>query len=178
MPVAPIDSFSEQSSTAFSGLPEFDVVEFYKVDADAQPDIAQEVGIRAMPTFIVFKDGQKVGELTGANPEALRNLFSASTTFPIPPLHPLFFGASEKFSDDCQVAADMQRLLAIHKVHRWRSSALPVVRGTLQRTTELPLQKVLVALPGESGAVGRGCGEIDLEEMDARIETLGAYDGA
>jgi thioredoxin 1 len=27
-----------------------------------------------MPTFIVFKDGQKVGELTGANPSGLRAL--------------------------------------------------------------------------------------------------------
>ncbi|KAG8940846.1 hypothetical protein FRC04_004997 [Tulasnella sp. 424] len=49
-------------------------VEFYKVDVDEQPDISQEVGIRAMPTFIVFKDGEKVKDLVGANPGALTAL--------------------------------------------------------------------------------------------------------
>ncbi|KAI9432067.1 thioredoxin [Lactarius indigo] len=51
--------------------PENAGVEFYKVDVDDQPDIAQEVGIRAMPTFIVFKDGNKVEELVGAAPPKL-----------------------------------------------------------------------------------------------------------
>ncbi|GLB43640.1 putative thioredoxin family protein [Lyophyllum shimeji] len=55
-----------------------EAVEFYKVDVDAQPDIAQEVGIRAMPTFMIFKDGQKVKDLVGANPPALENLIRTS----------------------------------------------------------------------------------------------------
>lgn len=29
--------------------------------------MAQELGIRAMPTFIVFKSGEKVAEVVGAN---------------------------------------------------------------------------------------------------------------
>ncbi|KAG8962534.1 hypothetical protein FRC05_005297 [Tulasnella sp. 425] len=37
-------------------------------------EISQEVGIRAMPTFIAFKDGQKLGELVGANPSGLQQL--------------------------------------------------------------------------------------------------------
>jgi len=49
-------------------------VSFYKVDVDAVPDVAQEVGIRAMPTFAVFKNGDKVNELVGANPSGLENL--------------------------------------------------------------------------------------------------------
>ncbi|KAF8604423.1 thioredoxin [Ceratobasidium sp. AG-I] len=49
-------------------------VDFYKVDVDEQPDISQEVGIRAMPTFIVFKDGNKVKDLVGANPGGLEQL--------------------------------------------------------------------------------------------------------
>ncbi|KAF5332810.1 hypothetical protein D9611_005257 [Ephemerocybe angulata] len=49
-------------------------VEFYKVDVDAQTEIAQEVGIRAMPTFLFFKDGEKKGDVTGANPPALETL--------------------------------------------------------------------------------------------------------
>jgi len=36
------------------------------------PDVAQEVGVRAMPTFIIFKNGEKVGEVVGANPPALK----------------------------------------------------------------------------------------------------------
>ncbi|QKX63369.1 uncharacterized protein TRUGW13939_10539 [Talaromyces rugulosus] len=48
--------------------------EFYKVDVDEEPDIAQEVGVRAMPTFVAFKDGGKVGELVGADPSRLTEL--------------------------------------------------------------------------------------------------------
>ncbi|KAI9713042.1 MAG: Cytoplasmic thioredoxin isoenzyme 2 [Bogoriella megaspora] len=44
---------------------------FYKLDVDEVPDVAQELGIRAMPTFILFKNGEKVGEVVGANPKAL-----------------------------------------------------------------------------------------------------------
>ncbi|KAI0640220.1 thioredoxin [Trametes polyzona] len=51
-----------------------DKVAFYKVDVDEAQDIAQEVGVRAMPTFIAFKDGNKIGESIGANPPALQNL--------------------------------------------------------------------------------------------------------
>lgn len=44
---------------------------FYKIDVDEVPDVAQELGIRAMPTFQIFKDGAKVEEVVGANPKAL-----------------------------------------------------------------------------------------------------------
>ena len=46
-------------------------VRFYKLDVDEVPDVAQELGIRAMPTFVIFKDGEKVSEVVGANPKAL-----------------------------------------------------------------------------------------------------------
>ncbi|KAF8893714.1 putative thioredoxin [Gymnopilus junonius] len=49
-------------------------VEFYKVDVDEQEQIAQEVGIRAMPTFMIFKDGDKVKDLVGARPAQLAEL--------------------------------------------------------------------------------------------------------
>jgi len=45
-----------------------DKIYFAKFDVDALPDLAQELGIRAMPTFIVFKDGDRVGEHLGGNP--------------------------------------------------------------------------------------------------------------
>ncbi|RPD64761.1 thioredoxin [Lentinus tigrinus ALCF2SS1-7] len=51
-----------------------DAVDFYKVDVDEAQDIAQEVGVRAMPTFMAFKQGNKVKEVVGANPPALQGL--------------------------------------------------------------------------------------------------------
>jgi thioredoxin 1 len=41
---------------------------FYKIDVDEVPDVAQELGIRAMPTFKVFKDGEEVEQVVGMNP--------------------------------------------------------------------------------------------------------------
>jgi len=49
----------------------FTNIKYYKVDVDDQPDIAQEVGVRAMPTFAVFKKGVKVDDLVGADAKAL-----------------------------------------------------------------------------------------------------------
>ncbi len=46
-------------------------VKFYKIDVDEVPDVAQELGVRAMPTFMLFKNGEKVGEVVGANARAL-----------------------------------------------------------------------------------------------------------
>ena len=50
---------------------EYPDARFYKIDVDEVPDVAQELGIRAMPTFLLFKNGEKVGEIVGANPKAL-----------------------------------------------------------------------------------------------------------
>ncbi|GKZ30443.1 thioredoxin trx1 [Aspergillus brasiliensis] len=44
---------------------------FYKIDVDDLSDVAAELGVRAMPTFVLFKNGQKVGDVVGANPNAL-----------------------------------------------------------------------------------------------------------
>merc|ERR1712113_808977 len=43
----------------------------YKDDVDDVPEVAQELGVRAMPTFFLFKNGEKVSEVVGANPKAL-----------------------------------------------------------------------------------------------------------
>mmetsp|Transcript_19887 Transcript_19887/g.39317 ORF Transcript_19887/g.39317 Transcript_19887/m.39317 type:complete len:106 (+) Transcript_19887:43-360(+) len=52
-------------------------VSFAKVDVDAQSEIAQECGIRAMPTFQLFREGRKVDELTGADVVALEEKIRA-----------------------------------------------------------------------------------------------------
>ncbi|WFD29382.1 hypothetical protein MSPP1_000391 [Malassezia sp. CBS 17886] len=49
-----------------------DKVDFYKVDVDDQSQIAQEVGVRAMPTFAFFRNGQKIDEIVGADPAKLQ----------------------------------------------------------------------------------------------------------
>lgn len=45
-----------------------------KVDVDQSEDIATQYGIQAMPTFIVFKNGEKVEEFCGANVDKVEGL--------------------------------------------------------------------------------------------------------
>ncbi|KIW00208.1 uncharacterized protein PV09_08248 [Verruconis gallopava] len=47
-------------------------VSFYQFDVDENEDIAQELGVRVMPTFTIFKDGDIQEGVSGARPQALR----------------------------------------------------------------------------------------------------------
>jgi hypothetical protein len=51
-------------------------VRFAKVNVDENQGTAEKFGIRAMPTFLLFKGGQVVGQLVGAQPKAKLNDFS------------------------------------------------------------------------------------------------------
>ena len=53
---------------------EYSNANFIKFDVDESPDIAMELNVTAMPTFFLFKNGQKVDELVGANPSALKTV--------------------------------------------------------------------------------------------------------
>lgn len=64
----------------FSDMEQFSGVGFYKVDVDALEQISTEVGIRAMPTFMAFKDGNKIDELVGANDKGLETLLVRATS--------------------------------------------------------------------------------------------------
>ena len=45
-----------------------------QVDVDELEELAQGGPVRAMPTFMAFKNGKKVGELVGANKDSLSKL--------------------------------------------------------------------------------------------------------
>ncbi|KAI0429826.1 thioredoxin-like protein [Xylaria sp. FL1042] len=49
-------------------------VYFAKIDVDELPELSQELGITAMPTFLAFKDGEPAGKTMGANPAAIKKL--------------------------------------------------------------------------------------------------------
>ena len=51
---------------------------FYKIDVDAVPDVAQELGVRAMPTFVIFKNGELADTVVGANQHGLKAAITKS----------------------------------------------------------------------------------------------------
>jgi hypothetical protein len=50
---------------------QFEGVIFAKVDTDAQEQVTEECGVRTMPTFMAFKQGEKIGAMSGAIPAKL-----------------------------------------------------------------------------------------------------------
>jgi len=51
---------------------EFGDVVFLKVDVDENADIAEMAGVQAMPTFMWYKNGNKIEEMVGADPNQLK----------------------------------------------------------------------------------------------------------
>ena len=60
--VAPI---VEELSAEYDGK-----VEFVKVNTDDNPNTAVKYGIRSIPTLLVFKDGEPVGQIVGFRPKS------------------------------------------------------------------------------------------------------------
>ena len=44
-------------------------VRFFKLNTDENPRVATELGIRSIPTLLVFKDGAQVGQIVGFRPK-------------------------------------------------------------------------------------------------------------
>ncbi|KAG8969760.1 hypothetical protein FRC03_001105 [Tulasnella sp. 419] len=59
-----------------AGKSEYASVKFYKADVDAASEVAQAAEIRVMPTFVLFRDGKRVGSVSGANPLSLEGLLA------------------------------------------------------------------------------------------------------
>ena len=49
---------------------------FFKIDQTAAYDVYRACGAKCIPTFMVFKGGEKVGILEGAYDEKLRELIT------------------------------------------------------------------------------------------------------
>ncbi|CUS24560.1 LAQU0S17e01684g1_1 [Lachancea quebecensis] len=66
--IAPmIEKFAEQYPSAA----------FYKLDVDQVPEVAQKNEVSAMPTILLFKNGQVVDKVVGANPAAIKQKIAA-----------------------------------------------------------------------------------------------------
>ena len=49
----------------------------YRVDVDVNPDAAEALGVTAVPTFLLYKDGKIVGEVRGAVYDKVKSMCSA-----------------------------------------------------------------------------------------------------
>ncbi|KAF2625137.1 thioredoxin-like protein [Macroventuria anomochaeta] len=56
---------------------EYPNVRFYLYDIEECEDVAQELGVRSMPTFSIFKDGDIQHGVTGARPKEIRKAIEA-----------------------------------------------------------------------------------------------------
>jgi len=46
-------------------------IEFAKLDTQANPETPSKFSVMSIPTFLVFKKGEKIGELVGAMPKEM-----------------------------------------------------------------------------------------------------------
>merc|ERR1712227_157607 len=76
-----VDFFAEWCGPCKAMAPVLDImsqkmegrVTFVKVDVDELEDIAMTEGVQAMPTFAFFKNGEKLNQFAGANPEQIES---------------------------------------------------------------------------------------------------------
>jgi thioredoxin 1 len=71
-PCKAIAPFFDKHASEYDDVSE--KITFIKFDTDEVPDLAQELGIRSIPTFFAFEDSELADKLSGANPPALHKL--------------------------------------------------------------------------------------------------------
>ncbi|KAJ6537337.1 thioredoxin-like protein [Mycena sp. CBHHK59/15] len=69
----------------FSNQPENAGLKFYKLDTEEIERAMIEADVRVMPSFMVFKGGNKIGESAGALPTPLAALIKKHATAAVPP---------------------------------------------------------------------------------------------
>ncbi|SCU91362.1 LADA_0F09494g1_1 [Lachancea dasiensis] len=57
---------------------EYSSADFYKLDVDEVPEVAQKTEVSAMPTIVLFKAGQVVDKVVGANPALIKQKIAAN----------------------------------------------------------------------------------------------------
>lgn len=76
MPCRALSPVIEELAREFAGK-----VRFAKVNADEARDLAAKLGIRGIPTLLLFQHGKKVGELVGNQPkDKIRALLAGLTS--------------------------------------------------------------------------------------------------
>ncbi len=68
-PCKAIEPFLNELAVEYKGK-----ISIAKVDTDKNPNYASTYGVRSMPTFIMFKDGQQTDLLVGANPNKIKEM--------------------------------------------------------------------------------------------------------
>ncbi len=63
----------------FAESPVNKFIKFAKVNVEVASDVAELLGVTAMPTFMAIKDQKKIGEFTGANKDRLIQLIKEIT---------------------------------------------------------------------------------------------------
>jgi thioredoxin 1 len=70
-PCKTIEPFIDELAAEYNGA-----VSFVKIDTDKNPGLATAYGVRSMPTFIMFKNGEQAGFLVGVNPNKIRDMIN------------------------------------------------------------------------------------------------------
>lgn len=58
-------------SSRLAAQEEFADVHFTKIDVDQLPELASELNVRSMPTFVLFHNSEEVTRFSGADPALL-----------------------------------------------------------------------------------------------------------
>ncbi|XP_062013383.1 thioredoxin-like protein CXXS1 [Rosa rugosa] len=72
MPSVAMNPFFEELASSYPD------VQFLTVDVDEVQEVATRLDIKAMPTFLVMKEGAQVDKVVGANPEEIRKRIDGS----------------------------------------------------------------------------------------------------